>query len=62
MEQKYPEPTVGALIFNPKGKILLIKSHKGEENMSFQEGILNLERRWKCLKKRNKRRDRFGHF
>jgi nucleoside triphosphatase len=28
MEQKYSEPTVGALIFNPEGKVLLIKSHK----------------------------------
>ena len=27
-EQRYPEPTVGALVFNPEGKILLIKSHK----------------------------------
>ena len=28
MEQKYPEPTVGALILNPKGQILLVKSYK----------------------------------
>ena len=27
-EQKFPEPTVGALIVNPKGKIFLMKSHK----------------------------------
>lgn len=27
-EQKFPEPTVGALIFNPEGKIFLMKSHK----------------------------------
>ncbi len=27
-EQAYPEPTVGALIFNNKGKIFLMKSHK----------------------------------
>ncbi|EDS76522.1 NUDIX domain-containing protein [Clostridium massiliodielmoense] len=25
---KYPEPTVGAIIFNPHGEILLCKSHK----------------------------------
>jgi hypothetical protein len=37
MEQKYPEPTVGALIFNSEGKILLIKSHKGE-GKSFKNG------------------------
>ncbi len=28
MDQKYPEPTVGALIVNKKGKILLVRSHK----------------------------------
>ena len=26
--QKYPEPTVGALILNSEGKMLLVKSHK----------------------------------
>jgi nucleoside triphosphatase len=28
MIQKYPEPTVGALIFNNKDELFLIKSHK----------------------------------
>ena len=27
-EQNYPHPTVGALIFNPEGKMLLVRSHK----------------------------------
>ena len=27
-EQQFPEPTVGALIFNADGRILLVKSHK----------------------------------
>ncbi len=27
-EQVFPEPTVGALIFNPEGKLFLMKSHK----------------------------------
>ena len=27
-EQQYPHPTVGALIFNPEGKLLLVRSHK----------------------------------
>lgn len=27
-EQIYPEPTVGVFIFNPKGELLLLKSHK----------------------------------
>ncbi len=27
-QQEYPHPTVGALIFNPEGKMLLVQSHK----------------------------------
>ncbi len=27
-EQKFPHPTVGALIFNPEGKLLLVRTHK----------------------------------
>jgi nucleoside triphosphatase len=27
-QQQYPEPTVGALIFDPEGKLFLMKSHK----------------------------------
>jgi nucleoside triphosphatase len=27
-EQHYPEPTVGALIFDPQGRLLLVRSHK----------------------------------
>jgi nucleoside triphosphatase len=27
-DQQYPEPTVGAFIFNPKGELLLLQSHK----------------------------------
>ena len=27
-EQRYPEPTVGALIFNADGKLFLMRSHK----------------------------------
>lgn len=27
-KQIYPEPTVGALIFNPEGELFLMKSHK----------------------------------
>lgn len=27
-EQQFPEPTVGVFIFNPKGEILLLQSHK----------------------------------
>ena len=28
MNQTFPHPTVGALIFNPEGKLLLVRSHK----------------------------------
>ncbi len=28
LAQAYPEPTVGILIFNPNGELLLMKSHK----------------------------------
>ncbi|OQY34665.1 MAG: hypothetical protein B6243_05340 [Anaerolineaceae bacterium 4572_5.2] len=28
MKQNFPHPTVGALIFNPEGKMLLVRSHK----------------------------------
>jgi nucleoside triphosphatase len=27
-DQQFPEPTVGVFIFNPKGEILLLRSHK----------------------------------
>ncbi len=27
-QQRFPHPTVGALIFEPEGKMLLVKSHK----------------------------------
>lgn len=27
-DQQFPEPTVGALIFNPEGELFLMKSHK----------------------------------
>ena len=27
-KQSYPHPTVGALIFNPEGKLLLVRTHK----------------------------------
>lgn len=42
MEQKYPEPTVGALIFNPEGKILLIKSHKWRGKYVIPGGHIEL--------------------
>jgi len=41
-EQLYPEPTVGALIFNPAGKILLIKSHKWRNKYVIPGGHIEL--------------------
>lgn len=39
---KYPEPTVGAVIFNPHGKILLCKSHKWENKYVIPGGHIEL--------------------
>jgi len=36
--QVYPEPTVGALISNPQGKILLARSHKWFDNYTLPGG------------------------
>jgi len=37
-DQQYPEPTVGALIFNPEGKVLLVRSHKWNDNYVIPGG------------------------
>lgn len=39
---KYPEPTVSAVIFNPDGKILLCKSHKWENKYVIPGGHIEL--------------------
>lgn len=41
-KQKYPEPTVGALIFNPQGKLLLMKSHKWRDKYVVPGGHIEL--------------------
>jgi len=38
MLQEYPEPTVGALIIDPEGRILLVKSHKWKGYFSVPGG------------------------
>jgi len=38
MKQKYPEPTVGALILNRKGEVLLVKSHKWGDRLTIPGG------------------------
>lgn len=39
---KYPEPTVSAVIFNPDGKILLCKSYKWENKYVIPGGHIEL--------------------
>ena len=42
MTQQYPEPTVGALILNKESKILLVKSHKWQNNYVIPGGHVEL--------------------
>lgn len=37
-----PEPTVGALIFNPQGEIFLMKSHKWRNKYVIPGGHIEL--------------------
>lgn len=41
-KQRYPEPTVGALVFNPEGKVLLLKSRKWRDNYVIPGGHIEL--------------------
>jgi len=41
-KQQFPEPTVGALIFNPEGKIFLLKSHKWKNKYVIPGGRVEL--------------------
>jgi len=41
-EQQFPEPTVGALIFNTLGKLFLMKSHKWGGNYVIPGGHIEL--------------------
>jgi nucleoside triphosphatase len=40
--RRYPEPTVGALILNGKGQILLAKSNKWKNRFTLPEGHIEL--------------------
>jgi len=42
MEQQFPEPTVGALIFNSEGKLFLMKSHKWKNKFIIPGGHVEL--------------------
>lgn len=41
-EQQYPEPTCGALIFNPENKIFLMQSHKWKNKYVIPGGHIEL--------------------
>jgi nucleoside triphosphatase len=42
---QYPEPTVGALIFNPEGKLLLVKTHKWHGKYTIPGGHVEMGER-----------------
>ena len=44
-EQRFPEPTVGALIFDPEGKLFLMKSHKWRNRYVLPGGHIELGER-----------------
>lgn len=51
-EQKFPEPTVGALIFNQEGKVFLMKTYKWRDKYSIPGGHIELgERKEDALKR-----------
>ena len=41
-KQQFPEPTVGALIFNNKGELFLMKSYKWKDNYVIPGGHIEL--------------------
>ena len=44
-EQRYPEPTVGALIFNDQDQLLLVKTHKWKGKYTIPGGHVELGER-----------------
>jgi len=40
--QTYPEPTVGALIYNPEGQIFIMKSHKWGHQYALPGGHIEI--------------------
>jgi nucleoside triphosphatase len=44
-EQQYPEPTVGALIFDPASRLFLMKSHKWKDKYCIPGGHIELGER-----------------
>jgi len=44
-QKQYPEPTVGALIFNDKNQLLIVKTHKWKGNYTIPGGHVELGER-----------------
>ncbi len=44
-DQKYPEPTTGALVFDPQGRLFLMKSHKWKNGWVIPGGHVELGER-----------------
>ncbi len=45
IDQEYPEPTVGGLIFNAKGELLIVKSHKWQGMYTIPGGHVEVGER-----------------
>ncbi len=41
-EKQYPEPTVGALIFNENNQLLIVKTHKWKGNYTIPGGHVEM--------------------
>ena len=52
VKQQFPEPTVGAFIFNPQGKLFLMKSHKWKNKYVVPGGHVELGEKLKEALKR----------
>jgi nucleoside triphosphatase len=51
-EQHYPEPTVGALVFDPEGRLFLMRTHKWKGKYVLPGGHIELgERMTEALKR-----------
>jgi nucleoside triphosphatase len=51
-EQQFPEPTVGALIFNSEDKVFLMRSHKWRDSYIMPGGHIELGERMEDALKR----------
>ena len=51
-EQQYPEPTVGALIFNQENQLLIVKTHKWHGNYTIPGGHVEMGERLEDALKR----------